>query len=191
MWIFAVCAALVFIDLDTHYFLSRKYDVPAIYTLTLAFRSFVKGLVVGASIGVLLGVFGRDPMLISLFGLFFVIFLSFLISLIREEPDRSTPEPKPALSSEDMEPAKRTGVWKECCLTMAKEYNLTSRETEILMLMLKAMTIERISSELFISAHTTKTHIYHIYQKMEVKNRGDLSAIFQKRLDAAKGEQRS
>lgn len=189
VWIFAICAVLVFITLDSHYFLSKKYDVPAIYSLTLAFRSFIKGLILGASLGIFLSVFWQDRMLVSLFGLIFVILLSFLISFIREESDRSAPKPKPVLSTEDMEPARRTGVWKKSCTELVAEYSLTPREGEILSLLLKAMTIERISVELFISAHTTKTHIYHIYQKMGVKNRGELSGIFQKRLDAAKKDQ--
>ena len=73
-----------------------------------------------------------------------------------------------------------------CCRAMADEASLTPREAEILALLLKANTTERISGILCISAHTTKTHIYHIYQKFDISSRSELADLFEARLEAAK-----
>lgn len=56
----------------------------------------------------------------------------------------------------------------ERCENAAKQFCLTPRETEVLILLAKGRNAEYICNTLIISMHTVKTHIYHIYQKMEV-----------------------
>jgi DNA-binding NarL/FixJ family response regulator len=48
---------------------------------------------------------------------------------------------------------------------------LTRREREILVLISCGSTNESISSKLYISMHTVKTHIYNIFKKIGVPNR--------------------
>ena len=48
---------------------------------------------------------------------------------------------------------------------------LTSRETEILVLLASGVSNSQIASGLGISPHTVKTHIYNIYAKINVPNR--------------------
>lgn len=48
---------------------------------------------------------------------------------------------------------------------------LTSRETEILMLLASGVSNNQIAAGLGISPHTVKTHIYNIYSKINVPNR--------------------
>ena len=48
---------------------------------------------------------------------------------------------------------------------------LTKREKQILLLLASGATNAEISSTLFISPHTVKTHIYHILKKLGVQNR--------------------
>jgi len=48
---------------------------------------------------------------------------------------------------------------------------LTNRETEILDLLAKGYLYKEIASELFISTHTVRKHIYNIYGKLHVQNR--------------------
>jgi LuxR family transcriptional regulator of csgAB operon len=48
---------------------------------------------------------------------------------------------------------------------------LTARETEILKALALGIPNEMIAKELCISPHTVKTHIYHIFRKISVKNR--------------------
>lgn len=48
---------------------------------------------------------------------------------------------------------------------------LTMREYEILNLLSEGLGYQHIADKLFISVNTIKTHIYHIYEKLEVSNK--------------------
>jgi len=56
-------------------------------------------------------------------------------------------------------------------------YRLSSREQEIALFLLKGETNGTIENKLYISAHTVKNHIYHIYRKLGVKNRVQLTNL--------------
>jgi DNA-binding NarL/FixJ family response regulator len=51
--------------------------------------------------------------------------------------------------------------------------NLSSREMEVLRCLAQGMTTTQISSELFISDNTVKTHVRHIMEKLEAANRAE------------------
>ena len=53
-------------------------------------------------------------------------------------------------------------------------YALSSREKEILELMLDGRSNKEIKELLFISIHTVRNHIYNIYRKLGVRSRGQL-----------------
>jgi ligand-binding sensor domain-containing protein/DNA-binding CsgD family transcriptional regulator len=53
-------------------------------------------------------------------------------------------------------------------------YGLTSREQEILRLILQGASNKEIERKLFVSASTVRNHIYNIYQKIGVGNRLEL-----------------
>ena len=55
-----------------------------------------------------------------------------------------------------------------------KEFDLSKREQEILMLVLEGKSNTQIEEELFISYNTVKNHIYNIFQKTRVKTRHQL-----------------
>lgn len=56
--------------------------------------------------------------------------------------------------------------------TSAKDdYNLTSRETQILKLITEGYSNNEIAKELFVSINTTKAHVASILQKLEVDDR--------------------
>ena len=54
------------------------------------------------------------------------------------------------------------------------KYNISEREQEIILLILKGKSNKEIEDELFISLKTVKNHIYNIYQKLKVNNRFQL-----------------
>ena len=51
------------------------------------------------------------------------------------------------------------------------EYNLSSRETEILDYLAKGFRYKEIAEKLFISVETVRTHIRNIYSKLQVQSR--------------------
>lgn len=60
---------------------------------------------------------------------------------------------------------------------MREEYGLTARETDVLRLLARGMTRPAICEELCISDGTVRTHMWHIYQKMDIHSRDELTAI--------------
>lgn len=58
--------------------------------------------------------------------------------------------------------------------------NLTKTEKKIAMLLKNAYTNINISDELNISVNTVKTHIKHIYEKLNVKDRLSFAGLFSK-----------
>jgi len=53
----------------------------------------------------------------------------------------------------------------------ADSATLTSREIEVLSVLVSGAKNEEIASKLYISTHTVKTHLYTIYKKIDVSNR--------------------
>jgi DNA-binding CsgD family transcriptional regulator len=57
---------------------------------------------------------------------------------------------------------------------IGKSRGLSPREMEILELMIDGRSYKEIESELHISIHTVKSHVYSLYRKMDVKSRHQL-----------------
>lgn len=51
------------------------------------------------------------------------------------------------------------------------EMKLTHREKQILNMVATGATNEEIADRLFVSRHTVKTHLYHVYKKINVPSR--------------------
>jgi len=58
------------------------------------------------------------------------------------------------------------------------KYGISNREKEIIREICKGKTNQQIADDLFISLQTVKDHTYHIFKKVDVKNRVQLSKIF-------------
>ena len=58
---------------------------------------------------------------------------------------------------------------------LSAEYNLTSRESEIINLLLSGYTAKEIADKLFISEGTAKVHIHNIYQKLGINRRAQIN----------------
>jgi len=54
------------------------------------------------------------------------------------------------------------------------KYSISDREKDVILLVLKGYSNNRISEALFISIATVKTHIYNVFKKTNVKNRYEL-----------------
>jgi DNA-binding CsgD family transcriptional regulator len=63
-----------------------------------------------------------------------------------------------------------------------EKFNLSKREAEILNLMLTGKKAKEIEKELYISYHTVRNHIYHIYRKTGARNRIQVFRLIQDHL---------
>lgn len=63
------------------------------------------------------------------------------------------------------------------CNELGELYGLTDRESEILLLLVQGKKQGQIAGELYIAGSTVKTHIKHIYQKLDVHSRKDLAQL--------------
>ncbi|RJP62128.1 MAG: LuxR family transcriptional regulator [Ignavibacteriales bacterium] len=62
--------------------------------------------------------------------------------------------------------------------TIILKNNISEREKEIITLILEGKSNKEIEEKLFLSAHTVKNHIYHIYQKLGINSRYQLIKKF-------------
>ena len=60
---------------------------------------------------------------------------------------------------------------------LAHQVGLTAREEDILLLVAQGMTLGQISRELYIGSNTVKTHMKHLYQKLDVHSRDEVFAL--------------
>lgn len=67
------------------------------------------------------------------------------------------------------------------CKTVAEEYRLSPKETEIMILFAKGRSSVRIQEELYISRGTCTTHLRHIYQKMGVHDKQEFLDLIEGR----------
>lgn len=67
------------------------------------------------------------------------------------------------------------------CEEVAKEYKLSTKETEVMILVAKGRSTPRICEELDISQGTANTHLSHIYKKMDVHDRQQLIDVLEGR----------
>lgn len=105
-------------------------------------------------------------MMLITYGL--VIGALYVISALSREKgaERSpeTTEPETQLSRSIM----------DTCQDMAERYSLSPRETEVFTLLAQGRTRAFIQEELVLSGSTVKTHVSHIYAKMDVHDRQEM-----------------
>jgi DNA-binding NarL/FixJ family response regulator len=66
---------------------------------------------------------------------------------------------------------KTLDFFRESVSLPSGDYNLSTREIEILKLLIEGLSNEGISERLFISSITVRNHITHIYQKLHVHSK--------------------
>ncbi len=69
-------------------------------------------------------------------------------------------------------------VWQ--CAQLARRYALTLREQEVFELMVQGMSAPDIAERAGISYGTVKTHVNHIYRKLDVHSRDEALALLQR-----------
>lgn len=85
---------------------------------------------------------------------------------------RDAGDEAPANEDDAAQPLARTV--SDTCLEMAQRYGLSPRETEVFTLLAQGRTRAFIQDELVLSGSTIKTHVSHIYAKMDVHDRQEM-----------------
>lgn len=65
-------------------------------------------------------------------------------------------------------------AWKDKCHDISEQHKLTKQEERIFMMLARGRSYGYIADELYISTHTVKTHIYHIYRKVDIHSQQEL-----------------
>ncbi|HIW75832.1 LuxR C-terminal-related transcriptional regulator [Gordonibacter sp.] len=66
------------------------------------------------------------------------------------------------------------GRWSRTCDELAELYKLSPRQKEIFLLLARGRNVQFIRDELVLSTPTVKSHIYNIYQKMDIHSHQEL-----------------
>lgn len=84
----------------------------------------------------------------------------------------------------DVEPSeesaeKNTSTMDERIAAVAEKFGLTARETEVFMLWATGHGAKSIEEKLVLSSATVRTHIRHIYEKLDVHSRAELIELLE------------
>jgi DNA-binding CsgD family transcriptional regulator len=72
-------------------------------------------------------------------------------------------------------------AWQAACDEVVGASGLSPRETEVFRLMVRGRDANYICEALFVSHHTIKSHIYHIYQKIDIHSQQQLITMVEER----------
>lgn len=89
--------------------------------------------------------------------------------------DRTAPERTEETDGETEE--RRKGRFMRRCDQVADTYLLSRRETDVLYLLAKGRNVSYIKDKLYISEGTAKTHVHHVYKKLNVHSQQELIAL--------------
>lgn len=84
---------------------------------------------------------------------------------------------QPRSAQPEGEKEAKVGRFKLKCEAVADTFMLSRRETEVLFYLARGFKSTYIQEKLFISEGTAKTHIRHIYRKVDVHNQSDLMKL--------------
>lgn len=89
-------------------------------------------------------------------------------------PVHPVPFEKTALTTSGGEDESDTSLFEKTCESTIAHYGLTPREGDVLRLLARGRTSPIIQEKLFLSHNTIKTHVRHIYAKMNIHSQQEL-----------------
>lgn len=160
------------------------------------------GMGIGSAVGYLMKVFGAhsyDAALIIMAAILFAFMaynfigthnFSFQNTIQEVQPLPIAAHPADSdqrLLSQDSlhEPADTTSdhtqqQLAEACASLAQTYALTPRECDVLALLARGRTSAVIQEKLVLSRNTVKTHVRHVYSKMDIHSQQELIDLVEK-----------
>ncbi len=183
--------------------ISSNYRLSSTEVFGIGWGMVTLGVLLGSLAGNVVDTFAPfTPQFLSLIALFatMAVLLSFLF-VFREsdlielttlaDADAQASDaaaPTAPTSRSDEEPPRPR--FQDRCLEVAAAFELSPKETEVMILFAKGRSAARIQEELFISKGTVSTHLRHIYQKMDVHSKQELLDVIEDRDRPAPGPSR-
>lgn len=153
----------------------RKGNAPFVFTC-IAYFSYRAGWALGVyGIMILPDRFGDLLGTAIVLVVFSVLLISSAVRLLqfRRNSARRIDKAKEAAELQ----ANTDIAFAEACARVSRRYQLTPREGEVLVLLARGRNARHIAEALVISDGTARTHIMHIYQKMELNSQQVLMDI--------------
>ncbi len=107
-----------------------------------------------------------------------LVVLAVLVATFMVATERRVSSPwgvqlREAESEEARQAARRSALVERCSL-LGRDFGLSQREEEVLLLLAQGKTAGEIAHELLVANGTVKAHVGHIYQKLDVHSREEL-----------------
>lgn len=99
-------------------------------------------------------------------------------------PAATAAPPAPAESApapDDEESEEEKGSFRRRCDELSEQFLLSAREKEVLLILAKGHNASFIQEQLCVSKSTAKTHINHIYKKMDIHTQQELLKMVEDR----------
>jgi len=162
----AVCAIFEIFLIMYFGILTSKGYVPPAWGFCFSCGFIRAGIVVGNSLAVS---YEQNPVLAQIATpetclIFIGLLTALLIPLVKQQFSIVS------LTSDPVEANELQTI----CQEVTKEFSLSKRESEILVLLASGHRAESIAKKLVISPYTVNTHIRHIYEKTQINKRSDL-----------------
>lgn len=154
--------------------LATKNNMNALVVLTWGNAMASLGTVVGANLGRLVNqYYALDHGILSTISAFIVFGLVVYILATQRNFSFSDTIRKVAAAS-PVPRGERSADFDRRCIVLAEQAKLTARESEIFALLAQGRNARFIQEKLVVSYNTVKTHVSHIYAKLDVHTHQEL-----------------
>lgn len=160
-----------------------RYGVVALWLFGITRAARVVASVIGGQVGTLVWT-AHDPTALMLAtNLVAIGLVAACMGFLNERELETTWGITPVEHKHDLEPAPRPPLtnyyeaFVNRCAQIARTYGLTRREEEVLACLAQGKSVPRIEQELVISNGTAKSHVRHIYAKLDIHSRDELIAL--------------
>lgn len=144
--------------------------------LLVSTLGFAVGWAVAAACTIAFGAHAPVFMYVRL-GVALLLVLTVMVFLPSQEhhlPDGLSPDGSEVTKTVVTVDTTESDLFEARCAAVAKLYQLSPRETEILGFLAKGRNAAYIQDALVISPHTVKSHIYNIYRKLDIHSQQKL-----------------
>lgn len=171
----SICITVWMILSDITY----RMHLPGIKVFGLAELVIYAAIILSRIFDIVLGSFSSlDPEIISFSAMIIAVILSVVQSLIPHEGDFLViwGLPGAVVDNSDVD-SELDHAWESKCKSLAVHYQLSPRETEVMMMLAKGRSKSYIQDALYIAKTTVETHTKRIYSKLGIHSKQELITL--------------